>query len=132
MKKIFLSLLIILMACHTSRENKAAKMSVQTIAKEKFSGPVNFVENKNNLYTLCYNQQPSANLNPHQPLHFLLFDNQKNEIVFEDNLPNGSVKWIGKYQIKVEVIPGIVSIEQENNAHFYIYDVQLKKKIKNQ
>jgi hypothetical protein len=132
MKKILLSLLIILMACQPSGKNEMGKVSIQSVVKEKFSGPVKFVDNKNNLYTLCYNQQPSANLNPQQPLHFLLFDNQKNEVIYEDNLPNGSVKWIGKYQIKVEVIPGIVSIEQENIAHFYIYDVQLKKKIKNQ
>ncbi len=56
-----------------------------------------------------------------------MFDENEKEVIFEDNLANGSVEWIGMYKFQVKSIPGIVSIESDKMPG-YVFDVKEKMK----
>ena len=130
MKSILIVVLSVLTSCQPSGKSEE-KLSKESIAQQKFVDNINYLDNKNSTFTICYSQKVKTALNPFPPLHYFIFDNQKQEVIFEENLANGFVKWIGMYKIEVRITPGIVSFDQENKSNKYIYDVQLRKKLKN-
>lgn len=103
--------------------------TIESIASEKYQEHYEFEPNKNGRYTLCIRQEPETAEILFPNLRFFVFNNETNEIIFEDNLPNGSVKWITSDQIKVTIIPGIVQAGNEHKSG-YIYDVKSGKKLK--
>jgi len=68
-------------------------------------------------------------INP--PLKFFIYSLNDEKIIFEENLPNGKIEWINDHQVRVSIIPGIVSgkEEKEKSQFGYIYDTSLQRKI---
>jgi len=130
MKILLIFLLSVVISCQPSGKSEVQNTSIESFAKKRYTDNIHYLNNKNSTYTLCYSQKVKTALTPYPPLQFFVFDNQTQELIFEDNIARGSIKWIGKYKFEVTLIPGIVSIDQENNPTKYIYDVQLKKKTK--
>ncbi len=128
--KIFLLILFYFtFGCQPSGKNEGQSVSIEAIATKKYSSNIYYLENKNKTYTICFSQKEKTDLKPYPPLKFFVFDNNKNKVIYEDNLANGTVKWIGKYKFEVVLIPGIVSIDKEKDVNKYVYDVKIKKKI---
>ncbi len=128
---IFVTLLAILIGCQPSAKKGEGYLSIKSIAKTKYNGPIHYLENKDSSYTICYSQKKKTVLVPNPPLSFFVYDNQTGEIVFDENYANGSIKWTERYIFEVKIIPGTISLDPKDNIKKYVYDVQLKTKINN-
>ena len=107
--------------------NKTNENSIEEVAIKKYKDNIHYLSNKNKTFTICYRKEAETALKPYPPLKFFVFDETKKEIIFEDNLANGSIEWISMYQFQVKIIPGIVSIESDKMPG-YVFDVKEKKK----
>lgn len=116
----------------TSNLNESQKKndSFKKIAVEKFDNNYQFKFNSDSTYLICYSQnKKSQDVFP--PLKYFIYDLNNNDIVFEESLPNGKIKWINDFQVQVYIVPGIVhGDENKNSSSVYIYDVKHKRKIK--
>ncbi|KAA3615579.1 MAG: hypothetical protein D8M58_15395 [Calditrichaeota bacterium] len=129
MNKFLLFFLILYVGCQPSLKDEQPA-TIESIAKVKYGTDIFYLSNKKKTYTICYSQKEKTALNPFPALKFFVYNNENAEVLFEDNLTNGSIKWVGKYTFKVESVARVVSIDQENQSITYIYDVKLKKKTK--
>ncbi len=70
----------------------------------------------------------SVQINPnHTPptIYFFVFDLASEEIVFEQILPKGSVRWMNNHEILCEAIPGMV--KEGEGKRQYVFDVRTQK-----
>lgn len=130
MKNIIFTLLILIAVtgCQLSNKDSASNNEIEKIALDKYKEHIHYLSNKNKSYTICYQQQPETSNIPYPALKFFVFDENTQQIIFEDNLANGSLKWIGLYKLEVQSTPGIVSVKADTSTK-YVYDVKLRKKI---
>ena len=130
MQYYLILLIFITIGCNPPGNKTEHPAEITKIALEKYQDHFNFLQNKDTLYVICFRQDSETALNPTPPLRFFVFDVKNKKIIFEDNLPNGSVKWIDKYKIGVKTIPGIIRKDEILPEYTYVYDVLLKKKLK--
>ena len=104
----------------------------KSIAESEFGSNYKVIFNTDSTYLIVTSSSNKTTSGLDSPLKFFVFNLSENKIVFRENLPNGSVKWINDRQVKVSTEPGIVSGKEEKNSTGYTYDVILKKKIFNE
>lgn len=102
-----------------------------SLAKEKFDDKFSFQLNSEKSYILCFTK-PHLTDNQLSTQYFL-YDLNNEKIIFEEDIGQGSVKWISEHHIQVIPIPGIVKGDEktEGSASGYIYDIKQKKKLFN-
>jgi hypothetical protein len=130
----FLLITFLINACcgsKASSELKETPNSYRKIAESKLGDNYRISFNSDSTYLIAYHSEKSTPQNVNPPLKFFIYSLNDNKIVFEENLPNGKIEWINDRQVKVSIIPGIVSeVKGKNKRAFgYIYDIKLKKKI---
>jgi hypothetical protein len=118
----------------TNSKLKPDTFSYKRIAEEKFNNnyKVSFNQDSTSIIVYYYPKNVTKQLFP--PLKFFVYSSRNNEIIFQDNLPNGTVKWINDHQLQVSTIPEIVKggdkVNEENFG--YVYDVFKKRKVSDQ
>lgn len=127
-------LFLLISACsskETSVELQSKQPSYKKIAEERYNQDYRVSFNKDSTYLIVYYLPQNVNKKLPSPLKFFVYDTVNKKMVFQDNLTNGKVEWINDHQIKVSMIPGIVTSDEEKNKRLYgyTYDVKLKRKI---
>jgi len=111
----------------SSRKNNAPVY--KNIAESEFGSNYKAIFNSDSTYLIVTSPSNKTTTGLSSPLKFFVFNLSENKIVFRENLPNGSVKWINDSQIKVLTEPEIVSGKEDKNSTGYTYDIILKRKI---
>ncbi len=129
-----LTIVQVLVSCASARMDSVAVDAVSKysqLAIEKYHDNITYRENLAHSYVICYKQSRPGSLNPYPPLQFFVYAIKTDQILFEDSLSNGSIKWLNEYQFQVSTVPGIVTHDEEANKQLmgYIYDIQLKRKL---
>ena len=104
----------------------------KSIAASEFGSNYKVIFNSDSTYLIVTSSSNKTTTGLNSPLNFFVFNLSENKIVFEENLPNGNIKWIDDRQIKVSTEPEIISGREDKNLTDYTYDVILKRKISNE
>ncbi|PID58703.1 MAG: hypothetical protein CR986_07525 [Ignavibacteriae bacterium] len=141
MKIKYLYLIIILFGiscsdCYTKKEKiakqeeeKNLEMTINKKAKEKFGRNYKLIPNNTKDYYIC---KKESNLSPNEfinKIKFFIYSTTTKEIIFEDEIINGSLLWLNNNKIKVSRIPGMVKKNYDNDNILYYYDVIKKSKL---
>ena len=102
----------------------------RTIAEKRYVGEVNYIFNESNTFVICQKRY-KTNQADISPLDFFVFDLKNEKIAFEESEVKGEVCWLNDHQIKVSLVPGIVTGDEQADRKLfgYIYDLNLRKKI---
>ncbi len=128
---IFLGSLILQVSCSSSNiknEQAEKEFTFEKLAEDKYKTGYKFLFNDDSLYILCVKQFNPTPLLPQHKIDFFIFGRNKNKILYEDSIPNGEVKWINNFQVKIVRLPG--NIRGDNPAksnQIILYDVRLQK-----
>ena len=129
-KFIILAAVIISCASQQTSQSKTP-LSYERIANAKFKDNIDYFFNSNKSYVLCVKQSKTTHKILYPPLAFFVYDLKNEKIVYEESFNNGSAKWVNDTQIKVTLVPGIISgIEKiDSKARGFIYDLAVNRKL---
>ncbi len=115
----------------TDSNSVASVAKYKKLAVDKYKDNITYRVNLTHRYVLCYKQSRPTSLNPFPSVQFFVYDLKQERVLFEESLPNGSIKWLNDDQIQVSTIPGIVTGDEEADKKLlgYIYDVKLQRKL---
>ncbi|HTY39125.1 MAG TPA: hypothetical protein VMH23_18545 [Bacteroidota bacterium] len=108
----FAVLLCVLFSCRATEATGGRELAYQTIAEQKLGKGAECILNSSRSAVLCLMKSKPTQLQPQQQVSFFVFDVGTKAIIFEDVLPNASVKWMDATSVLVLVTPGT----QRDNA----------------
>lgn len=99
--------------CSSSRpsQEKAFDLaSFQQFAREKLGKSAVVLPNNSQSYLLCISNSPKQLYPafPQRAFRFFVYDIDKDSIVYEASLENGSVAWFSNSELIIKTIPGII------------------------
>lgn len=106
-------------------DNALSKTSLLESAKERFGVNYNISANKNWDYFLVTNFSKSQ---LEVSTKFFVYDSTSAEIILEDFIRAGSVKWVDDYKIDVQIHPGNIQMNSNKTDLGYIFDCKTKTK----
>jgi len=102
--------------------------SVKELAGEKYGESYVLLENETSEFYLVTSRNKSAT---ETAIKFFVYDKANQEVILEDFIPLGSVKWTGSYQLNVQKFPGTIRIDKPNSGNSgYLFNVKTKQNIK--
>lgn len=122
-------------SCSSSKEEtikfKSDQPTYKKIAEENFGNDYRTEFNKDSTYIIVfyYPKNKLMTLNP--PLKFFVYDTSKKNVIFQDNLANGKIRWKNNHQFVVSTIPEIIKSDDAENIQMfgYTYDVITRRKL---
>lgn len=120
------------LSCTSHRDVRQQQPSIaryQVLAREKYGNGVEFTPNSTKTAVLCFKMSKPTPQLPQQQVAFFVFDLVSDTVMYEDNIPNGSVQWKDDFSIVVNITPGIEKGEDVSppSRHGYIYDIRIRK-----
>lgn len=111
--------------------SQLSKQPYVRIATEKYQTNIEYILNSNKSYVLCIKQDKPTSKVLYPPLAFFVYDLQRNKIVYEESEIIATIRWLNNTQIKVSLIPGVVSGLEESDmkALGFVYDLGLNRKL---
>ncbi len=129
--RAWLLMAVLLSGCggKESIRTEQRRQNVETLAAAKFGRGAEILPNSTGTAMLCLKRSKPTQLNPQQQVSFFVYDVASGSILFEDEIPNGSVGWGDDVSVVVTVVPGIVKSDENttDEHHGYIYDLRLRK-----
>lgn len=123
--KYILLLLITLSSCQSSKNaNATQKTSFEQIVREKFEGDVNLAYNLNKNHVICMDYQNPKKLPTYKAKKFMIYDIDKDIIVYEDSFVEGNVEWLSDNEVKITKGLGKTSLEYPDGYITYIYNLE--------
>jgi len=96
---------------------------LKKLASERYGTATRFIFNSDKTFSIAVKQEKASAQNTNPLLQYFVFDLEKEKIVFEDDVPGGSIFWKDNDRVEVRATPGIVQINDGNNLYGYIYNV---------
>lgn len=131
LNKIALPFLIFIISC-TSVENnidEIKKVDVNKIASERFGEKFSLDYNISKEFVICRNSNNSK-VAGDTPIEYFIYDLNKSQIVEKNLLPLGNISWVSKFEVRVEIHPGMIQKNVEpNNGYILNVKTNLKTKI---
>ena len=131
LNKIVLPFLIFIISC-TSIENdtkEIKKIDINQIASEKFGENFSFDYNTSKEFVICRKRSKSKIVG-NTPIEYFIYDFSKNEIIDESVIPLGNISWLSKYEVKIEIFPGMIQKDvQTSNGYVLNVKTNFKTKI---
>lgn len=115
------TLLGIVLGCGTGDIGSARPKKVNAIATQKYGSPYDLLPNANNEFILCIKHEKETT--PLRPIKFFLYDVQKDSILYEREIDNGTVEWMNASQFSIKQIPGNITGNEPPDAFTEIYDI---------
>jgi hypothetical protein len=111
----------------TSKNVSNGKSHVDITVEKYGTNKNTFLWNVDSSLVVCiaYKTIKEKTLEQKSMTYFFVYDKINQKPLFEDKVEKGSVEWIDKYQIKVNV-PNLTMNQQKNYS--YIYDIKLSQK----
>ncbi|RMD90032.1 MAG: hypothetical protein D6813_09800 [Calditrichaeota bacterium] len=127
MEKLLLIVNIFLISCAVHNQNNFRNLpGYQIIAQKKWGSSTQFLFNTDSSFVICLKQAKPTAKNPLPRLSFFIYDINKERILFEDSFENGTIHWMGPYQVEVIPMPGTVTVR--GAVYSWIYDLKNKKR----
>ena len=129
--KVFIVFIMGPLACcgtQEKRKTRSTQNEYQSIAITKYQGNIEYIFNDSQSHVICLTFSKPQAMHPHPELKFFIFDLSKGKILFEDSLLNAKVSWISNSQAEVELIPEIISGDEDITKSGYVFDVNTMKK----
>ncbi|MCX6135065.1 MAG: hypothetical protein NTU47_14725 [Ignavibacteriales bacterium] len=122
---------IVLVSC-SSREAKKHETQAEqyeSLALQKYGKVADLIRNTSGTAVLCVKSSKPTQLQPQRQIAFFVYDIAARTVLFEDNLPNGSVSWMDDVSVVVNVFPGTVKDDDKTPAarQGYIFDLRSRK-----
>jgi hypothetical protein len=124
--------LMFLISCGPSSQKadlQKNEKDYKSIAEAKYKKNITYVFNSSKNKVLCLHQTRSTASFPQSRLQFFVYDLEKNETVYEDELNGGSVAWLNDQQLEIQLSPEMVIGDEPPENFKYVYDLEKKKKI---
>ena len=127
MKKHLL-LLLALLSLVACKSNKVLSDSeIENMVHEEFEGNVVIVKRNNcQTYALVYNKQKKTLQMPVNGLIYGIVNLKTGELVYQENLNDGSVEWLNDEFISVRVKSGMVMTDRDQNNKKLNYLINVK------
>ena len=126
MRTSFLLLFSILIFSHSCKKSQT---SYQALAQEKLGEGVEYLSNEEESLMLC--SKKTKNLNsPINSIKYFVFDIKKQEILIEDIVENGTIKWFDERRLEIFFVPGMMGAQQTRDDYTFILDVDTKEKVR--
>ena len=124
----FINLLFLINCSVSHKTFTEQEVILKKLSIEKYGTTFQLMYNTEKSYSAVVKQEKVTSQNPNPGLQFFIFDMEEEKIVFEDNIAMGKINWENNDKIEVIVTPGMISTEDNNKIHGYIYNVKLKTK----
>ena len=129
-RTLLTAFLLVFTACR-AREIARSESPIaqyEVLARQKYGAGVEYVFNSSKTAILCVKKSKPTQLYPQQQVSFFVYDITDRRILFEDEIPNGSVGWKDEYSALVEVVPGTEKGEENSpRRHGYLFDLRTRK-----
>ena len=133
LKKALLLLLILIVSCTSVKKNNVGikevkKLNIAKVAHEKFGENYSLDYNSSNEFVICQNGNESM-VAGNSPIKYFIYDVTNNKMIEENIIPLGNISWVSKFEVKVEIHPGMIqkNVEPDNG---YILNVKTNFKTK--
>lgn len=133
-KRLFLLLipgLLLFQYCSGSKNSVSERHTgekFKQLAIQKYQKNLTYSFNSDTTLVICARQEKPTSGRPFSKVRFFVYDLNKNNIIYEDHIPMGSVRWFDKNQIELNTIPGIVSGMEDEGTRVYIVNLKTGKK----
>jgi hypothetical protein len=99
------------------------------MAAQMYGPAVEFLFNESKTAVVCFKKSKPTPLLPQRQVQYFVFDLVSDTMLYEDNIPNGSVEWKDNFSILVNITPGNEKTEDVTppTVHGYIYDIRIRK-----
>jgi len=97
-------------------------------ATERFKNGYKTIFNASRTHVLILATRKKGVENWPQSIRFFIYNLEKDEIIFEDVIANGKVKWQDDRKIRAESLPGIIEDGDGPTRIGYTYDVYYRVK----
>lgn len=87
-----------------------------------------FSWNADSTFLLIIHKTGQTNDHLYVPLKFSVYSLNCDTITYQSTFPGGSVKWIDRYILKIEIQPGNITGDETENDFRFFYDVKANKK----
>jgi hypothetical protein len=120
-------------SCGSSRTDlkqpEAQHTEYRAVALQKYGPGVEFVFNESKTAVLCLRKSKPTAKDPQQQVSFVVFDLAIDSVIFEDEIPNGSVGWKDSLTVLVGTVPGIVKSDEglAGQKSGYVFDLRSRK-----
>lgn len=122
---------ILLVSCSSREVNKHEPQVQQyeSLAMQKYGQGADLIRNTSGTAVLCVKSAKPTQLQPQRQIAFFVYDISTRTVLFEDNVPNGSVSWMDDVSVVVTVIPGTVKDDDKTPSarQGYIFDLRSRK-----
>lgn len=123
--------IVALLSCGTGDVTKGEVQGEEykSLAFQKYGQGADLIRNTSGTAVLCVKSSKPTQLQPQQQISFFVYDISTRTVLFEDNLPNGSVSWMDDVSVVVTVIPGTVKDDDKTPSarQGYIFDLRSRK-----
>lgn len=131
-KKICITIcLLIFFSCSSETISKKNMNQLGALIKSKNWENVSQIPNNDSSYILIVNQKKATNLIPSPELSYFIYDISKDEIVYEEEMIKGKIKWFDNENLRISLSPGIIKDNEKENVELFGYTINIKTKIKN-
>ena len=124
-KQNLILIFLILLGFSCSVNKKASELKNTYIIPNKYE--TYLTQQKKNILLLS-NSNKTTPLMPIKILQLVIIDTDTEEIIFEDEIREGSYDWVNDDFIKVTYTPGN---PQTNTDYFYYFNIKTRKKVNN-
>jgi len=109
-------------------EEKISKIKLKEIADERFGNKHYIHYNKDSSYAIVKKQTKARKNEAFLSTTFFIYEIGNEEILYEEVIHRGDVKWFNNNLVEINSIPGIIKGDESMNTKSY-YDVLSKKKL---
>ena len=78
---------------------------------------------------LCTQTETAGRAPMVNTIRFIVISLATNEIIHEEQLPNGKVNWHNSTQLKISTLPEMVRVTGQVQQHEYLFDIETKQKL---
>ncbi|MCX6142866.1 MAG: hypothetical protein NTZ35_06575 [Ignavibacteriales bacterium] len=126
-------LLLLLVSCGSSRNEFKGSDSGGTryraLAAQEYGQAVEFLFNDAQTAVVCLKKSKPTAKDPQQQVSFFVFDLSIDSVIFEDEIPNGSVGWRDNFTVFVNTVPGNEKSDEASAGQKsgYLFDLRSRK-----
>ena len=99
-------------------------IALNKLSLERFGTGYRHLYNSDTTFSIAVKQEKASARNPNPLLQYFVFNLADEKIIYEDNVPGGSIFWKDNGRIEVRETPGTVRAGDGNKIYGYIYDVK--------
>lgn len=131
MRTLIAGVVLFILSCtHSSRvsEKNQSACVPESVVIDKLGNGYSVEYSDDRAFVLAVVRTKPTAQHPETPIRFVVLSASTCEIVFEDQVANGSVTWVAPAEIEVRIIPGIVPKDEPRKPLGYRFHVINKTK----